>query len=268
MKWFNQTGHPWRNPEDSLIRSKYDSDFVPPPHQKSKVETLLVNPESKKSHYNNPMRDESEAEEHLESVSRAENMDCVGDLWNDIKWPLYLGVGYGAIQSSIFSWPSPQQTQQRLYTSSLVMTGKSLMREVAYLKVPAIFMGGFAAIYSLTSCSVAKWVGEDGYFNGALGGMATGVSMGVYLRDPNRMFMFGVYGALVGMMIKHVQIDNRHKRPFGLTYHELLHNRKIHMSHLYKQEAPDGYKHKYLDPQLEAIGVKIPSDWTATQQTQ
>lgn len=41
-------------------------------------------------------------------------------------------------------------------------------------------LGGFAALYSFSNCSIAKWRGHDGILNTALAAGLTGIGLGIY----------------------------------------------------------------------------------------
>lgn len=83
------------------------------------------------------------------------------------------------------------------------------------------------------------------------------------MRNPNRAFIFGTYGALAGAFSKYIYLSGSYDRP-ALTYYELIDIRKRSLRSDVRAEAKDGYLHRFLDPQLESLGIKVPDTWSKT----
>ena len=74
------------------------------------------------------------------------------------------------------------------------------------------------------------------------------------------MFIYGTWGAVGGAVYKALALDPRQSRP-RLTYYEMIDYRRQELRPAVREEAKDGYVHRWLNPQLEQLGVKLPATW-------
>lgn len=113
----------------------------------------------------------------------------------------------------------------------------------------------------MSSCFGAQWRGEDGVANSAFAGAVTGLALGLYQRDPNKMFIYACYGPLLAGFCKHYAMSERYARPGRMTYFEKIQSRRDGMHPETREVAQDGYIHEWLQPGLKAVGVKVPDSW-------
>lgn len=251
MGQINYTGKPWRNPEDSLLRDKMDPNFIPPPFKEGPSDSPLVRP--------------VKVDKEHEAITRALQSNCIFDTLEFVKMPILLGLSYGAMEAATHAKPGPQDQLNTLVTSRWTTATKSVLREIKYLKTPILITGGFSAFYSLVSCSLAQWRGRDDIVGSCMSGSLTGLAIGYYLRSPNKMFVLGVYGAVIAGLAKQYISDPRSSRPFNLTYYEKVAARRDMMSPKFKEAASDGYLHEWLQPKLKRLEIEIPESWPDVQ---
>ena len=135
-------GKPWRNPEDELIRSRFEPDQVPPPCRPGLDADPLYRPEPAITL----------EEEEMNARLRASNMDCIGDTLEFAKLPAALGLGWGAAMAAVHAKPDLGELNRHIGTR-LSLGIKGFLRELRYLKSPFLFLGKyFASVGWRISC--------------------------------------------------------------------------------------------------------------------
>jgi hypothetical protein len=193
--------------------------------------------------------------------------DCISETIDFVKIPLFFGFLWGATKASIQEAPKIVSTPtETTNPHGIKMVLRGIAKELKYLKGPVLAWGGFAALYSLVSCSVEKlYYGKDNYWSSAFGGFVTGLAAGIYLRDPNKTVLLATYGAGLAAISKHFY-NHPYLKDHIPTYHGYLEARKLSMRPEFREAAADGYLHHSLDPALERAGVVLPNSWKKEKQ--
>ena len=271
----SQTGHPWRNPEDKLLRDPLDPEFIPPPVRSPAVPSPLVHPQYPASldpaGHVPPRQDSftppstlygaSRDSRQMQAKMRAIDMDCITSTLEFIQVPVLVALGFGAMQAAVHAKPPSIALRDRLRMTKWQVLKGSLMREAKYLTRPVAIAGGFSATYSIASCVAAKYSGEDGIKNSVFAGFVTGLLGGLFLRDPNKVFLLSTYGAAAAGLAKYYYLDPRTARAPRLTYYEKVDARKQMMGQEVRERAKDGYIHEWLQPGLKKEGITVPASW-------
>jgi hypothetical protein len=164
------TGQPWRYPEDKVLRdTAVEPDFIPPPiHHAVKNTDPLYKP---------PAHVDSAHEAQV----RAAKMDCLSDSISFAAMPAAVGMGWGAMKAAVLAKPNLRELNRHI-GSGVSIGVKGILRELAYLKNPVLFLGGYAALYAYTNCTLAKWRGYDGVLNTSVAAGITGIALGIYCK--------------------------------------------------------------------------------------
>ena len=143
-------------------------------------------------------------------------------------------------------------------------------------------VGGLSLVYSVSQCAISKWRGRDDQWASAGGALVTALAAGLActsfslflhapthsfhlfymyaVKNPNQTLIMAFYAPLLAYFLKQAYMDPRYAQP-SLSYYERKAHRVQCMSPAVQEEMRDGYVHRWLDPQLERMGVKVPESW-------